>query len=192
MKHLQKFKVSLNKKWATLFSQNQNDQILTITTLIIYEKKNNTETGNIFILQSVFGVSHPQHFCPPVLCLCLPYNGLKAQRGSRQSGKANLLSRLVLYILSAHFVELNRCHWISKYRRFDYFQMFSYLNRGHINIHDRKHILSLVEKTLKTSVHRPTWKCRWKQVIPVIYYLSIYLFIFTFTMIILYFKRRLK
>lgn len=63
---------------------------------------------------------------------------------------------LVLYILSTQFAGPNRCHWISKYRCFDYFQMFSYLNRGHINIHDCKHTLTLAEKTLNTSVHRPT------------------------------------
>lgn len=74
--------------------------------------------------------------------LCLPHHSHDAQWGPRHSGKVNLLMSLVLCILSAHFVGPNRCHWVSKYRCFDYFRRFSYLNRGHINIHDCKHILA--------------------------------------------------
>lgn len=71
----------------------------------------------------------------PSCVLCLPHHSHGAQWGPRHPGKVNLLMSLVLCILSAHFVGPNRCHWVSKYRCFDYFQRFSYLNRGHINIH---------------------------------------------------------
>lgn len=172
----QKYEVSWNKDWATLFYLSQNDQILTNTTQIICKKKK----YKTFLFCIQFAVSL---VISVILVLCLTHHGLGAQWGPRQSGKENLLMSLELYIFSTHFAGPNRCRWISKYRCFDYFQMFPYLNRGRINIHDCKHTLTLTEKTLNTSVHRPMWKCHWKQVIPVIYYLCIYLFIFTFTMI---------
>lgn len=40
---------------------------------------------------------------------------------------------------------------------FDYFQMFSYLNRGRINIHDRKHI-HFAEKNPKYKYAQPGMK----------------------------------
>lgn len=123
------------------------------------QEKKKKKKKKTFILHLVCSVSC--HFCHPgfVFNLSWPWCSVRTQT-DREGMFADESG--AVHPQYTHFAGPNRCHGIFKYRCFEYFQMFSYLNRGHINIHDCKHILTLAEKTLNTSVHRPTWKCHWK------------------------------